>query len=55
MDDINNDIINSSKLYKNICKRNKAKELQKIKTYNTVLSKCERKINIPFGNSFSKL
>ena len=46
-----NDVDLSDKaLFKNIYKKNKMKEIQKIKTYNTVLCKCEKKIKWAANN-----
>ena len=38
-------------LYKTIYKKNKNEELQKIKIYNTILAKCERKIRWSANNN----
>lgn len=37
-------------LYKTIYKKNKSRELQKVKVYNGILSKCERKIKMYANN-----
>ena len=37
-------------LWKTIYKNNKKKEQQKIKIYNTILSKCENTLPINFGD-----
>ena len=37
-------------LYKTIYKKNKSRELQKVKVYNGILSKCEKRIKMYANN-----
>jgi len=45
------DITTDKSLYKTIYNKNKTKELQKIKIYNTILNKCEKKIKWAANNN----